>query len=127
MPKFGSGGGSNRYNSAAGYRGGIGGPSVVGPKPINLPSANKVTINMEHVLSGHVKGGSRVSAQKTLFPENMNPNQIQKAIKDSFKSCKKLETQGERVLLEGVSRDNLRIQMWLNRTTKTIETAYPVY
>jgi len=32
---------------------------------------------------------------------------------------------GERVLMEGES-NGLVIQMWLNKTTRTIETAYPV-
>jgi hypothetical protein len=37
-----------------------------------------------------------------------------------------LSVQGERVLLEGVTKTGMTVQMWLNRATNVIETAYPV-
>jgi hypothetical protein len=33
--------------------------------------------------------------------------------------------QGERVVLSGVTKDGTIIDMWFNRATKVIETAYP--
>jgi len=34
--------------------------------------------------------------------------------------------QGERVLLEGTAKTGITVQMWLNKATNVIETAYPV-
>lgn len=90
-------------------------------KSINLPSWKKIVIDMEHIASGHMVGGERVSSLKTLFSENLNKSQVEKLVISAYKSSKLIKTQGERVLLQGNG-----IEMWLNKTTKTIETAYPI-
>jgi RHS repeat-associated protein len=94
-------------------------------KAINLPSWRKITIDMTHVLSGHVKGGLRVSSKKDLFPTNMSITEIEQSIRQAYRYGKKILTQGERVLMQGEA-NGLKIEMWVNKATKTIETAYPI-
>ncbi len=57
----------------------------------------------------------------------MSDKQITNAIKEAYKNSKKVKTQirdGEkRVKLIGQSGD-LTIQMWVNLTTKTLESAF---
>ena len=92
-----------------------------------LPSWKKVVIDINHIASGHMVGGARVSQLKSLFPSNMNVQQVEKVIRQAYKNvAKKVRTQGDRVLLRGETESGLKIEMWLNRTTKTIETAYPI-
>lgn len=54
----------------------------------------------------------------------MTPKQIQNAVKEAYRNSSRIATQGERILLQGTS-GRMKIEMWLNTTTKTIETAYP--
>jgi hypothetical protein len=93
-------------------------------KPINLPAWKDIIIDLAHITSGHVAGGSRASAQKDKFPPGMTPEKIESAVRNAYKVCKKLQTQGDRVLVVGTA-DGLTIEMWVNTSTKTIETAYP--
>ncbi|WP_379147446.1 polymorphic toxin-type HINT domain-containing protein [Paenibacillus sp. sgz500992] len=97
-------------------------------KPINLPSYKSIEIDMDHIISGHTKGGSRATQSKIkdLFPDNMNNSQIEKAVRDAYSNSSKLQTQGDRVLVRGQS-NGLTIEMWVNTSTKAIETAYPVF
>lgn len=81
---------------------------------------------MEHIASGHMRGGSRVSPLKTLFPEHMGLKQVERAVREAYRFGEKIGSQGERVLLRGRSA-GLTIEMWVNRATKTIESAYPVW
>lgn len=90
-------------------------------KAVNLPSLKKIIVDMEHIASGHMVGGSRVSALKTLFPENLSREEVKKLILEAYKNSKRIKTQEERVLLQGND-----IEMWVNTKTKTIETAYPI-
>jgi EndoU nuclease-like protein len=94
-------------------------------KPVNLPATSKVTIDMDHVASGHMSGGARVSAGKTLFPGGMSKEQVENAIRQAYRSCKRIETQGSRVLVRGQG-SGLKIEMWINTQTNVIETAYPI-
>lgn len=92
-----------------------------------LPSWKKVIINSEHILSGHKIGGSRTSSLKSLFPEYMTDKQIINTVKDAYKNVHtKLKTQGDNILVRGTS-GGIEVEMWINKTTKTIETAYPIY
>ena len=112
-----------------------GAPAGVGnvglrPKPINLPAANKITINMPHIQSGHIQGGSRAmqqGAKKTLFPQNMTAKQVEKAILDAYKNCTRVRTEGNFVFLRGTSRDGIQIEMRMDLQTNVIYTAFPIY
>jgi hypothetical protein len=122
------------YESAIGLGIGIGGVGkwIKGKwgkgKPVNLPLYKKVKIDMEEVISGHTSGGNRAkqSKIKDLFSDNMSEKQIENAIIDAYKTAKKIQTQGDRVKLQGYS-NGTKIEMWFNTKTKVIETAYPKY
>jgi len=94
-------------------------------KPISLPAWKDININMEHIASGHIVGGSRVSAVKDLFPPHMSVEQIEATVRQAYRFCERVATQGERVLVRG-SASGLTVEMWVNLNTRTIETAYPV-
>ena len=117
-------------------------------KPVHLPSAKKVNVNMEHVSSGHKEGGGRIlqsqknakqyntQSRKTLFPKDMNDKQIEQSIKQAYKRADKGKVQvsvekstgvvKESVKIRGVSDEGLKIEMWLDKKTNIIDTAYPV-
>jgi hypothetical protein len=96
-----------------------------GAKAINLPSWSKVTVDKLHILERHMHG-AKYSAGRTVFPSTMNEKGIMRAIREAYGSSTKVGVQGaDRVLLQGQGR-GLTIEMWFNKATKTIETAYPV-
>jgi hypothetical protein len=90
---------------------------IVAPRP---------PINPQRPNHAHMLGGLRVSPLKTLFPEAMTPSQVEGAVRQAYGTCKRLRTQGSRVLAQGTSEGGLNVQMWINTETKTIETAYTV-
>ena len=109
-------------------------------KAINLPAWEKLVFKLDpdgsiHFLSGHKKDGNRLlnslknGGNKGVFPEYMSEKQIINTVKDAYQKSKKIKTQtlfGEdKVKLVGES-NGLRIEMWVNITTKTLETAYTV-
>jgi len=94
-------------------------------KPVNLPAWKKVSIDMEHVSSVHMVGGSRVSPKKDLFPESMTVRQVESTVRQAYRYSTRVATQGDRVVVRGSAND-VTIEMWVNRQTHTIETAYPV-
>lgn len=93
-------------------------------KSVNLPSYKTVKIDMVEITSGHRIGGSRVSKNKDLFPAKWTDKQIRNAVITAYRNAKKIKTQGDRVKLVGYS-GKMKIEMWVNVKTKTIETAYP--
>jgi RHS repeat-associated protein len=93
-------------------------------KPVNLPAWRTVDIDMEHILSGHTAGGSRVSANKNLFPD-MTPEQVERAVRGAYRYSQRTGGSGSRIQLQG-QYDGLTIEMWLNREKGVIETAYPI-
>jgi RHS repeat-associated protein len=103
-------------------------------KPVNLPSSSKVTIDMVEVTSGHMAGGVRAAQNaaeraaksgKDMFPSWMTPAQVERAILDAYKHSQIAMMQGERIFLRGVTKDGTVIEMWFNRVTRIIETAWP--
>jgi hypothetical protein len=103
------------------------GAGVVGRltvKAISLPRWSKVTVNLVHILERHMAGGP-FTAGRTIFP-NMSAKGIERAIRAAYESSAKVGVQGERVLLRGRGA-GLTIEMWFNKVTNTIETAYPVF
>lgn len=93
-------------------------------KPINLPAWRRISIDMAHIASGHMVGGSRLSSLKTLFSESMSVNQVENAVRQAYRYGERVATQGNRVLVRGESGGTW-IEMWVNTDTRTIETAYP--
>jgi hypothetical protein len=99
-------------------------------KAVNLPSWRKIGIDMDEVLSGHTVSGDRAvqSGIKDLFPDSMNPSQIEKAIRQAYRHGEKILTQGDRVKMRGPFGDTGGVvEMWVNTETKIIETAYPKF
>jgi RHS repeat-associated protein len=121
--------------SSASYRGGqvigiigtlaTGEGEAQAAKAVNLPAWRKVAIDMAHVLERHTVDGP-LSAGRTVFPEVLTPQGIESAIRYAYRYGTKIATQGERVLMQGPS-DGFTIEFWLNRATRTIETAYPIF
>lgn len=95
-----------------------------GGKAVNLPAWRRIEIDMEHIGSGHMAGGSRVSPDKDLFPSSMDGGQVSQAVRQAYRNARRVETNGERVRVRGLAGD-LEIDMWVNTKTRTIETAYP--
>jgi hypothetical protein len=98
---------------------------------INMPSWRKVPIDMEEVASGHMQGGWRLAAgnKKDVFPSNMTRAQVEKAIRHAYRHGEVLQSQGingERVFVSGPFGSG-RIEMWVNKQTKIIESAWPKF
>jgi RHS repeat-associated protein len=97
-------------------------------KPVNLPAWKTVDIDMDHILPRHTVDGViyKQSGIKDAFPADMSPTQIESTIRQAYRmSSVAGPSQGPRAFLEG-SANGLTIEMWVNRETRTIETAYPV-
>lgn len=100
-------------------------------KAVNLPAWKTIAIDMEHVLSGHELGRSRLAqsmaagGSKTVFGAGMTESQVEKAIGHAYRYGKKIRTQGERVVVEG-EYNGMKIETWVNTAKRKIETAYPV-
>jgi hypothetical protein len=94
-------------------------------KAVNLPGWKKVTIDMQHIIDRHIPGAP-YAAGRTHFPEHMSESMIERAIRQAYRYGESAGGQGERVMVRGTV-EGLRIEMWVNKTTKTIETAYPVF
>ena len=93
-----------------------------------LPSHKKIEVDLDHIVSGHTKGGSRTGGGlKDLFPEYMSDEAVGRTVRKAYKNVyKKVKAQGERVLVRG-NAEGVRVEMWVNTSTKTIETAYPKF
>lgn len=94
-------------------------------KAVNLPGWKKVEIDMEHILERHIPGAP-YAAGRTLFPEHMSESMIERAVRQAYRYGETVSGQGERVMVRGTAA-GLKIEIWVNKTTKTIETAYPVF
>jgi hypothetical protein len=94
-----------------------------GQKPVSLPTWSKVVVDIAHILERHTHGGP-YSSGRSLFPVTMNEASITRAIRTAYNTARKVGVQGDRIQLLGTGA-GLRIEMWFNRVTNTIETAYP--
>ena len=94
-------------------------------KAVNLPAWKNVGIDTEHIMAGHTASGA-MSAGRTLFPDYMSQRGIERAVRGAYQYGKRIETQGDRVLVRGQA-EGLTIDMWVNTVTEMIETAYPVF
>lgn len=85
---------------------------------------------MTHIMDRHTKCGdvAKHSGKKDLFPENMTERQIKKAILEAYSKAKRIRTKSgdsNKLLVRGQA-DGMTIEMWVNKATKLIETAYPI-
>ncbi|WP_437956071.1 RHS repeat-associated core domain-containing protein [Sorangium sp. So ce119] len=102
-----------------------GGAARGAPKAVNLPAWRSVGIDTAHIAERHIPGGPLTSG-RTVFPEHMSTKSVERAVRQAYRYGQKVGGQGERVLMRG-QYDSITIEMWVNTTTKTIETAYPVF
>ncbi|WP_406169924.1 DUF6531 domain-containing protein [Streptomyces sp. NBC_00996] len=115
--------------SGGGKRAAVEGGLYLVPKAINLPSWKVVTVDMIHVLERHTADGRiyKQSKIKTKFPDYMSAKKIESTIINAYRFASTAgPSQGSRVFLRGMA-EGLEIEMWVNKTTKVIETAYPVW
>lgn len=95
-------------------------------KSVNLPSWRRVIIDMGHVAERHIVGGQYAGeGGRDVFPKTMNALGVERAIRQAYRYSEKVRVQGDRIMLRGVGA-GMRIEMWFNKATKTIETAYPL-
>ncbi len=94
-------------------------------KRVNLPAWRKVSIDMEHIAPRHMAGGTE-TAGRTVFPEYMDRVAVERAIRQAYRFGHSVETQGQRVRVIG-TYDKLTIEMWVNKATTSVETAYPIF
>jgi hypothetical protein len=94
-------------------------------KAVSLPSVRASDVDIEHIIEGHTAGGARTGSAKTLFPDGWTRIEILVAVLAAYRTGKRVGTQGNRVKVRGTV-DDMVIEMWVNLTTKRIETAYPV-
>jgi RHS repeat-associated protein len=95
-----------------------------GTKAINLPSWRKVKIDMGHVLERHRVGGA-LTGGRDVFPEHLTDRQVERIVRQAYKSGVRAASQGDRVLVVGRA-EGYSVEMWINTATNVIETAYPV-
>ncbi|MFE9116556.1 FG-GAP-like repeat-containing protein [Streptomyces sp. NPDC007172] len=95
---------------------------------VNLPSWKAVAVDMVHVLERHTANGKiyKQSGIKTKFPDSWSPAKIEKAVLNAYRFGRSVKTQGSRIQLQGTT-DGLMIEMWFDRATNLIETAYPIW
>jgi RHS repeat-associated protein len=94
-------------------------------KAINLPAWRKVTVDKKHIADRHIPGGPFTEG-RTIFPSTMSEKGVLRAIREAYESSTTVGMQGtDRIVLQGRGA-GLKIEMWFNKVTKTIETAYPI-
>jgi hypothetical protein len=95
-----------------------------GLKAINLPGWKKVTVDMVHIAERHMTGGALTEGRSVFV--GLNERGVMAAIQQAYGSATTIAVQGERILLQGTTKTGMAVQMWLNKATNIIETAYPV-
>jgi hypothetical protein len=99
-------------------------------RPADLPSWSKLTVDWQHIFDGHWEGSTQPRGNNTIFT-NLNQNQIKSVVRIAYENVsEKLRTQktpeGDRILVRGQS-GTWTVEMWINKATKVLETAYPVF
>jgi len=91
----------------------------------NMPAWRRIAIDMKEIASGHMPGGIRLAPgnKKDIF-HGMTEKQVERAVRNAYRYGTVLKSQGERVFVRGPF-GNGTIEMWVNRATKEIETAWP--
>ncbi len=93
-------------------------------KPVNLPSHKKIKVNIDHILNNHTVNGQG-GPQKDKFPFWMKAKLIESIVRNAYKNGDKVKSQGDNIFMRGPGFGDSIIEMWVNKITKTIETAWP--
>lgn len=99
------------------------------PKACNLPSYKDIKIDIGHIRDRHTPDGkvARQSGKKDAFPREMSDREIENSVRQAYRNGKRIGSQPpDRVKVRG-TYNGQTIDMWVNTSTKTIETAYPVH
>jgi hypothetical protein len=112
---------------------GIAGAPMETGRPSDLPSWSNATIDWDHVYDGHWDGtplargaNPRRVGNNTMF-NGLTKEQIQRVVRNAYAAVdKKLETQNERIRVRGQA-DGWLVEFWVNKATREIETAYPIF
>ena len=102
-------------------------------RPADLPSWNNATIDWEHVFDGHWDGtplargaNPRRVGNNTMF-NGLTKEQIQRVVRGAYGAVdEKLQTQDDRILVRG-AYGGWVVEFWVNKATREIETAYPIF
>ena len=78
----------------------------------------KITVNGVDKLSNNGKS--------TFFPESMTPQEVINSINEAYAGKVILSKSGGNTLYSGVSRNGMKIKMWVNDASGKIVSAYPV-
>ena len=70
-------------------------------KPVNLPSHKKVTLDIDHITSGHMPDGPRNPDGKKDVFWGLTTTQVIKAIYEAYQHSSKLKTQWDRIKIIG--------------------------
>ncbi len=97
-------------------------------RPIaDKPSINNVTFDWGHIFEGHWEGSPpQIRGNNTVF-RGLSQDQIKTVVQEAYKNARdKLATQGDRIRIRG-SYDRWTIEFWVNKATRAVETAYPIF
>ena len=97
--------------------------------PMGVPSLRNVKFDWQHIFDGHSDWGSiaNQSGAKTVF-EGLDANQIQEVVTGAYQNVikhRKSTAQQNMTVMRGTYK-SWTVEMWVNRETKVVETAYPV-
>jgi len=93
-------------------------------RAVNLPAWSRLSVNMPHIVDRHMVGGTMTQGRSIFI--GLNERGVMAAVRQAYGSSSVVRHQGDRMLLSGSTNTGMRVEMWLNRSTNTIETAYPV-
>lgn len=94
---------------------------------VNMPAWRKIAIDMKHIRDRHMPGGKDLAPgnKKDIFLD-MTEAQVEQAVRRAYRDGEVLHSQGDRVFVRGPFERGT-IEMWVNRATKEIESAWPKY
>jgi len=97
-------------------------------KRVNMPAWKSITILMDHIASGHMVGGARLAPGNTkdVFPKDMSRDQVERAVRHAYRCGEVVGSKGGRVLVRGPFGSG-KIEMYVNKITKAIESAWPKF
>lgn len=92
-----------------------------------VPAPAELRIDMEQIMSCHAVAGSDITPRRSLFPAHMTQRQIESAIREAYTEGLKSWPDAVHLNVRCWLSGDFDMEMWVDPTTKTIETAYPLY